>query len=196
MHKVKIFSKSETISLIVIFIILTTISIPNFAASLRRSRDQVRRDDMGSLMGAIGQYQIDFGVYPPSSEDGRIVDCLKPGDAPYKDEKGFWVINSIPCVWGQDAFANLLTKREYMTVLPRDPDWQKGASYRYISDGDRYQLFASMEGGNEPEVDARIVAEGLGCGTRICNIGRSVNCDIPKTLRQCEEEDAARLLKK
>lgn len=196
MSKINFFNKSETLSLVVIFLILVGIAIPNFAASLRRSRDQVRRDDLGSLMTALEKYKIDFGIYPPSSSDGQIMDCLKPGDTPYKDKKGFWVINSVPCEWGKDPLVNLLTKNTYMTILPRDPDWQKGVSYLYISDGDRYQLFASMEGKNEPEVDSKIIAENLKCGTRVCNVGRFVNCEIPKTLEKCEQEDAAKLLRK
>jgi len=196
MSKLKIFSRTEAISLIAILAVLVAVALPNFAASLRRARDQVRRDDLGALMTALNLYQMDFSVYPPSAGDGKIVDCLKPGDEPYKDKRGIWVLNPVSCVWGQDAFINLFTKKEYMAILPRDPDWQKGVNYLYISDGQRYQLFASMEGKDEAEVDPAITAEGLHCGTRICNVGRSVNCDIPKTLEQCAAEDAAKLLQK
>lgn len=190
----KKFSKAEIFSLIIIFGVLVAVSIPNFAASLRRARDQVRRDDMGSLMTALNQYYMDFGSYPLSSADGKIMNCLNPGDAPYKDSRGYWIINTIPCTWGKDAFANLITKKIYMDILPRDPNWQKGASYLFISDGNMYQLFASMEGRDEPEVDSVIAAENRSCGNQICNIGRSQGCDIPKTLQQCEEE--AQLIKK
>lgn len=196
MIKRKIFSRHEVIGLIITFAILVGVSIPNFKTSLRRSRDQVRRDDLGALTGALGHYHEDFGAYPLSSEDGRILDCLKPGDAPYKDKKGFWVVNPVPCVWGQDRFINLINQRVYITILPRDPNWQKGVNYLYISDGERYQLFVSMEGNDEAEVDPKIIAEGLHCGARICNVGRFVNCEIPKTLQVCAAEDAAKLLQK
>ena len=81
-----------------------------------------------------------------------------------------------------------------MTVLPREPYWQKGVSYLYLSDGARFQVFAAMEGKSEPEVDVKIIAKNLYCGSSVCNVGRSYGCDIPKTLKQCEEEAA--LLKK
>ncbi len=195
MSKLKIFSKSETISLIVIFSILVVVSVPNFIASLRRARDQVRRDDLGSLEHSLDEYYAELGVFPPSSPDGRIMDCLKPGDKPYKDKKGQWVFDPIPCDWGKDAFVNLINGKVYMSILPREPYWQKGVHYLYLSDGARFQLFAAMEGKSEPEVDAKIIARNLYCGSSICNVGRSYGCDIHKTLEQCEEEEAA-LLKK
>lgn len=196
MLKLKIFSRQEAIGLTIIFAILVGVSIPNFKASLRRERDQMRRDDLGALVSAIEKYKIDFGVYPPSSPDGKIMDCLKPGDEPYKDKKGSWVINPVSCEWGKDALLNLITKNIYISILPRDPDWQKNIHYLYMSDSKRYQLFASMEGENEAEVDPKIISENLNCGNRICNVGRSENCDIPKTLEQCATEDAVKLLEK
>jgi predicted HNH restriction endonuclease len=60
-----------------------------------------------------------------------------------------------------------------MSILPRDPDYKKGAAYLYLSDGVRYQIYASMEGKDEAEIDPKIIARGLMCGNRVCNIGRS-----------------------
>lgn len=171
----KPFSKTETISLVVIFSILIAISVPNFIISLRRARDQVRRDDMGVLVHALTEYSADFRAFPTSSDDGLIMDCLKPGDAPVKDSKGMWIVNLIPCQWGKDAFADLIDGRIYMSILPREPDYQKGSKYLYFSDGNRYQIYATMEGMDEAEVDPKIVARGLVCGNKICNVGRSYN---------------------
>ena len=188
MTRSTLFSKSETLSLIIIFVILVAVSIPNFIVSLRRSRDQVRRDDLGALEHSLDEYFVDLGAFPPSSPDGRIMDCLKPGDAPYKDNKGRWIINPIPCEWGKDAFLNLINKKSYLSTLPRDPDSQKGVSYFYVSDGARFQLFAAMEGEDEAEVDPRIIAKNLPCGNKICNAGRFYGCDISKTLQECRIE--------
>ena len=171
----KKFSKSELISLFVIFLILLGISIPNFIVSLRRSRDQTRRDDMGIMEQILGEYFIEHLSYPPASPDGRLLDCLKPGDKPVKDSRGFWIYDPIPCAWGTEAFKNLITDRVYVALLPRDPSYQEGASYLYISDGKAYQVFATMEGLDEAEIDPKIVARGLPCGNKICNIGRSYN---------------------
>jgi len=195
MTKIRIFSKAETLALAVIFVILVSVFVPNIMASLRRSRDQVRRDDLGVMVHFVDEYFVDLGVFPPSSSDGKIMDCLKPGDAPYKDKKGQWVIDAIPCEWGKDAFLNLITGKTYISTLPRDPEWQEGVEYYYLSDGARYQLFAAMEGEDEAEVDSRIVDKNYPCGNRVCNVGRTYGCEIPKTLQECEEEAAA-LLKK
>jgi type II secretory pathway pseudopilin PulG len=172
--KMKPFSKSEIISLAVIFIVLIAVSIPNFIISLRRARDQERRDEFGILMKSLDVFVTDTRTFPLSSSDARILDCLKPGDKPVKNSKGLWVVNPIPCEWGKDALTDLITGKVYMPILPRDPDYQKGGSYLYFSDGDRYQIYAAMEGMDEPEIDPKIIALGLKCGVRICNIGRSV----------------------
>lgn len=194
MQKPKLFSKHETISLVVIFLILLAVSVPNFVLSLRRSRDQVRRDDLGALESTLGEYYKEFGVFPPSSQDGLILGCLRQGDTPYQDKKGNWIFDPIACNWGVDAFKNPISGATYMSSLPRDPDWEEGASYLYISDKDRYQLFATMEGKNEADIDQRIIERNLSCGNQICNIGRSYGCAVQKTLAECEEE-AARVQK-
>jgi len=186
-----LFTKSESKALILIFLILIVVAIPNFIASLRRARDQVRRDDLGSIVHALAEYYSTFEAFPLSSPDGKIMNCLKLGDVPYKDEKGQWIINPIPCEWAKDPFVNQISGRVYMKILPRDPNWESGASYKYVSDGRRYQLFATMEGKSEPEVDKLIIDQGLSCGTQVCNVGRSYACDIPKTLTICEEEAVA-----
>ena len=173
--QMKPFSKIEAISLIVIFSILITISVPNFIVSLRRARDQVRRDDMGVLVHALTEYSADYGAFPTSSDDGLIMDCLKPGETPVKDSKDMRIINLIPCQWGKDAFTDLINGRIYMSILPREPDYEKGAKYLYFSDGNRYQTYGAMEGMDEAEIDPKIVAMGLVCGDKICNVGRSYN---------------------
>ncbi len=171
----KSFTKREATSLVIIFVVLIAVSIPNFIVSLRRARDQTRRDDMGLLVHDLDGYVADNRSFPLASPDGRIVDCLEPGDKPVKSDKGIWVVNPIPCEWGKDALTDLLTGKVYLSVLPRDPDYQKGASYLYFSDGNRYQIYATMEGMDEPEVDPKIITMNLMCGTRVCNVGRSYN---------------------
>lgn len=182
-------------SVLLIFVVLIAVAIPNFAASIRRARNQVRRDDLGALQKSLADYYTDFGKFPLSSETGEIVACLAPGSTPVKDAKGHWSINYVPCSWGIDNFVNVTNGNKYMlTQISRDPDWQKGASYRYLSNGEMYQIYASMEGNDEAEIDQKIIAKHLYCGNRICNVGRYVNCDTSKTLNECESE--VNLLKK
>lgn len=169
------FTKPELTGLAIIFAILIAVSIPNFIVSLRRARDQARRDDLGTLVNGFDEYFVDFGVFPPASTDGRVMDCMKPGEKPFKDKKGKWIINAIPCDWGKDSFTNLVSGKVYIPILSRDPDYQKGGKYSYFSDGNRYQIYAAMEGLDEAEIDPKIIARGLTCGNKICNIGRSYN---------------------
>ncbi len=185
-----LFSKKELVSLAVIFTVLIAVFTPNLFASLRRARDQVRRDDLGVMIRYLDEYFAELGVFPPSSDIGEIMDCLKPGDSPYQDSKGNWIIDPIPCVWGKDTFANLITGKTYISILPRDPRWEDGRTYFYLSNGSSYQIFASLEGKNEPEYSDNVIQMGIKCGSVVCNMGRSYSCDIPKSLEECEKEAA------
>jgi type II secretory pathway pseudopilin PulG len=172
----KRFTKPEIISLIVIFLVLLVVALPNFATSLKLARDQVRRDDMGAMEHAMDTYLAEFNnALPRATPDGRIIDCLKPGDKPIKNANGSYSYTPIPCEWGKDAFTNLLTGEVYISRLPNDPNASKGVKYVYLTDGNRYQIYASMEDKNEPEYDPKIVARNLPCGVEICNIGRGYN---------------------
>jgi len=181
------FSKSEIISLVVIFTILIAVSVPNFIISLRRARDQTRRDDMGKLETSLANYSVDNSSFPISSSDGRIMDCLKPGDKPVKNNKGIWTFTPIACEWGKDSFSDLITGKVYVSKLPRDPDYQKGVKYIYFSDGNRYQIYASMEGMDEAEIDPKIVARNLACGGKICNVGRSFDVPIDTSIEEYDK---------
>lgn len=187
---IKKFTKTEVISLLVIFLILIGISIPNFMVSLRRARDQVRKDDMGALEHGLGDYFADFRSFPLSSNDGKIVACKNPGDQVTLDKTGRLVVNLIPCEWGRDAIVDLTpgSNKEYIHILPREPNYLKGATYQYFSDGQRFQIFVSLEGKDEPEYDPKIIARNIICGNVICNAGRSYGCSIYKTLQECELE--------
>jgi type II secretory pathway pseudopilin PulG len=184
----KKFTKPEIISLIVIFLILTAVAVPNFVISLMRSRDQIRRDDLGSLNHALDQYLADFEKLPSASADGYVLGCLAQGEVPVKDKKGNWTYNPIPCQWGQDSFANLITGRVYLQVFPNDPDYEKGVKYLYFSDGNRYQIYAAMEASDAPEIDPKVVARNLSCGSRICNVGRSYNVPIDVSIEEYNKQ--------
>ena len=56
--------------------------------------------------------------------------------------------------------------------MPRDPLYNKGNSYKYISDGKSYEIYISLEGKDEAEYTPQIAAKYLQCGTKICNYGR------------------------
>lgn len=185
----KFFSKTELSALAVIFLVLVAVSVPNFIISLRRSRDQVRRDDLGTLQRALDDYHSDFGEYPISSQSAMLA-CKKPEDSVSVDKKGRLIVNLIPCRWGQDALVDLTpgSTKIYDKVLPGDPNLDKGRSYAYFSDGSIYQIFASFEGKDEAEYDQKLVNRNIMCGTSVCNVGRSMGCSIYKSIEECEAE--------
>lgn len=176
----KFFSRQELISIAIIFLILIGISWPNFTLSMRRSRDQIRRDDIGNIQAAIDEYFDDYGVFPASSPDGKLVVCKGPGEDKIGTD-GKLQVDLIPCNWGQDTWINLTpgVNKTYMKVIPGDPRLNMGVSYVYFSDGSRYQLLAYLEGGkDEIEYDGRLERRGVKCGEKICNLGRANNVPL------------------
>jgi type II secretory pathway pseudopilin PulG len=186
----KPFTKPELISLSLIFLLLVVISVPNFVLSLRRARDQVRRDDMGALQHGLDEYHADFRQFPLSSPDGKIIACKAPDTTPVVDAKGRLKVDLIPCEWGRDSLIDLTpgSSKVYVKVIPGDPGLDKGITYKYFSDGESFQIFAALEGKDEPEYDEKIIARNISCGTQICNLARSSGCSIYKTLEECAEE--------
>ncbi len=193
----KPFTKKETLSVIIIFLVLIGISVPNFMLSFRRARDQARRNDIGAISDALDAYKEDFKIFPYSSLDGKIVACIKEGEAAVKDEKGRTHVNFVPCQWGESKIVDPTaeTKKIYLELLSQDPDSKKGATYIYISDGERYQILTALEGADEPEYDPKIIARGITCGLRICNAGKFNKCPVDKSLEECQEDDRLKLLK-
>ncbi|HKC04343.1 MAG TPA: hypothetical protein VKC54_00505 [Patescibacteria group bacterium] len=183
------FTKSEVKGLALIFLVLIAISVPNFVVSLKRARDQVRKDDMGALVHALDSYFSDFGIFPPASPDGRIMACKKPGDIISKDKQGHLVVNFIPCDWGKDGILDITQDngKVYMRLLPRDPNFKNGPSYRYISDGVRFQIYVSLEDTTDIEYDSKIIARNLVCGNVVCNAGRGF-ADTPTDISLEEYE--------
>ncbi len=174
----KFFSKSETVSIIIIFLFLIAVSWPNFSLSLRRARDQTRRDDMGYMETAIDAYYVDHGFFPPSSPDGKFVVC--------KDAQG----KPVACEWGQKWISPALTKdkvyedKTYMNGLPQDPNFNSGTAFAYFSDPGRFQIYAALEGMDEAEYDPKVAERGIKCGNKICNMGRAYNVPLYMTIEE------------
>jgi hypothetical protein len=57
--------------------------------------------------------------------------------------------------------------------LPNDPQEDRGLTYFYVSNGKRYQVFASLERTDQDEYDPKVLARNINCGVRTCNFGRS-----------------------
>lgn len=73
---------------------------------------------------------------------------------------------------------------------PKDPGTPSGYSYLYYTDGKFFQLYASLEGPDEPEIDQRVVGRNIKCGNYICNFGKTSGSDVPldKSLEEYENE--------
>jgi type II secretory pathway pseudopilin PulG len=165
------FSKSELKGILVIFVFLVAISVPNFIVSLRRARDAQRKADIGSIQDALYRYQADFGVFPLSI-DGKIAAC-EP--VYYREVSGIKTPVFSACDFGKSSLSDLSdsTYPPYMKLIPNDPESKKGRSYYYFSSGSRFQIYGSLEGKNEDEYDESIVKRGISCGETVCNFGKS-----------------------
>lgn len=158
----KLFTKSETKIIVIIFIVLFSIIGFNMKISLRKGRDNTRKNDLSVLQKALDTFQQKYHLFPPSI-NGKIGGCFGPDTT--LDPKTDKPVDLIACEWGKDSF-------EKISTLPRDPNYQKGASYLYLSDTERYQIYVSLEDKNEAEYSETVFNKSLQCGTVICNYGR------------------------
>ena len=189
----KFFTKSELKIVGSILFIIFVISFFNFRISIRRARDNQRKNDLGTLQSALDTYNQSMGTFPLSSPDGKIVACKGP-ETHFDEEIRSW-INVIECDWGKDKLESLsdLDSTIFMNPIPIDPKNLDGISFLYLSNGKRYQLFAHLEGTDEAEYNRIIESRNLNCGNQICNYGRAYSSTpLDKTIEEYENE----LLKK
>ncbi len=73
---------------------------------------------------------------------------------------------------------------------PKDPGTPSGYSYQYYTDGKFFQIYASLEGPDEPELDPKVIGRNIKCGNFICNFGKTSGTDVPldKSLEEYENE--------
>lgn len=62
----KIFSKQESIALIIILSAVAIISLFNFRIALRRGRDNERENDLSDIAKVLDTYKSKNSIYPPS----------------------------------------------------------------------------------------------------------------------------------
>ncbi|MFZ5932788.1 MAG: type IV pilin protein [Patescibacteria group bacterium] len=181
------FSKVELFWVLTILIAISLASLANFRVSLRRSRDVERKAGLRDVYNALESYQKDFGFFPLASE-GKIVACK--GVDTKIDAKGN-IVGLVPCEWGKDSLVDVFDASfpSYLKTLPDDPFAAKGLTYVYFSSGTRFQIYASLEGEDEPEYDPKIVARSVSCGVRLCNFGLAYgNTPLDKSIEEYENE--------
>lgn len=159
----KIFKKSEYKIVGFSFLLLFVLTAFNINVSLRRGRDNQRKNDLSTLQKALDIYQAKYGIFPLSTDEGLIIGCFS--EDVEIDPKTNRPINANSCFWGQSSFENI-------SLMPRDPKSKDGAEYRYFSDGEHYGLYISLEGKDEPEYSEAILEKDLQCGNKMCNYGR------------------------
>ncbi len=177
------FSKEEIAITSLIILVVGMVSFFNFQDALLRARDETRRGDIGELSEALNKFHADFGYFPPS-EDGKIVYCINDNfetilqelnnDPMFDKHKLFEGLR--PCEWGEDQFDDLFDDEypPYLTQLPQDPGTNMGYSYYYLSNLNRYQLYAHLEEGEDGVgFFPAIVHRQLNCGVGVCSFGKS-----------------------
>lgn len=188
----KPFTKQEIFGLSIIFLILLAISIPNFALSFKRARDNTRKADLGTMVYGMGEYQKDLLTFPLSNSQAEVVACIAPGEKIETDSKGRLIVSFIPCKWGFDALydpRNENKEEAYIKTIPNDPQNSMGAKYLYFSSGRHFQVYAALEANDDDQYDEAIVRRNLMCGNRICNTGRSDSVTpLDKSIEEYENE--------
>lgn len=179
----KSFSKNELIGIGIILLAISLASLYNFRISIRRGRDAQRMADLGSVTNALVRYGDDFGFYP-ASVDGKVAAC-----EPVTIEGESFIFS--PCEWGKDSLRDLFDESypAYLEKLPADPKAELGFSYTYLSNGNRFQVLASLEGEDEEEYQEAIVKRQIACGVKICNVGKaSGSTPLEKSIEEYENE--------
>lgn len=177
------FTKHEARFIFFALLLIISITVLNMRTSLRKSRDAQRKNDVRSIYDALLAYQNDFGAFP-ASENGKIKACK--GELDERDIPQFRA-----CEWYQDGLRDIFddSYKPYLSVILGDPRQGQGRSYYYLSNQKHFQIFASLESADEPEVDVKIIARALPCGQKICNFGRSDGATpLDKSLEEYENE--------
>ena len=195
-------TRKEIVGITLILTFIFALSSYNFKLSLRRSRDIQRRDDLTALAQGLESFydDDDFGFYPPSSPDGKILACIPAGVDPetIKEIVGGRAVNKkkifaalTGCEWGNSALvdASDLSKEPYLSAIPQDVKESSGYSNIYFSTGKHFQVYGAYEGKGLPEYDPKIVARGILCGRQICTFGKaSRGTPLDKSLEEFERE--------
>ncbi|KKQ48653.1 MAG: hypothetical protein US75_C0001G0045 [Candidatus Woesebacteria bacterium GW2011_GWC1_38_13] len=194
----KSFTRSEIYGVGIILLVIASLTAFNLQVSLRRSRDSQRKADINAISDALGKYQADFGFFPPSTKDGKILACKGdnfgnvPDNLTEEEKKAFFFKILKGCSWGDDALKDVNDEKyePYLRSIPKDPKFDEGLTYFYISNMNRYQIYAYLEGGSS-EIGYRegIVKRMLSCGSKICSFGKAYSeTPLEKSIEEYENE--------
>lgn len=156
--KNKGFTLVELLVVMAILGILVALVAGAFRTPQMKGRDAKRKGDLKELANALELFINDYGMYPSSSPDGKILGC------PYPDDVA-------GCEWGAGEFAD--GKTIYYKVMPNDPS--KNGDYVYVvpdSANSKYMIFTRLENSEDKdciEGDCTGAVTGRNCGSGLCN---------------------------
>ncbi len=129
----------EMLVVVGIMLILTGIGFSNYVFSIVKSRDVRRKSDLSTISRALQAFANDFGSYPQSDANGKIIAC------DYNNT------GLVACTWGAAlaAYKNNV-KITYISILPADPESDKNYYYEASANGATFSLFAALENDKDP----------------------------------------------
>ena len=151
------FTLMELLIVIVLLGILVAIGTGSYASSVRRGRDNRRKNDLRNIATALESYFNDKGVYPTNNSNGEMVGC-------HAADLGV-------CAWGGQFSDQNNTL--YMVLTPDDP--ATIYKYYYVGTDTTYKLYAKMENvhdeGNGVNQDGYADTNCANEGTTLCTYG-------------------------
>lgn len=159
------FTLMELLIVMVLLGILVALGTGSYASSIRRGRDNRRKNDVRFITVALESYFNDKKIYPASNANGEIVGCG---------------LNDLAvCAWGgqfKDQYNTL-----YMTLIPDDPlDQYK---YYYVATDTTYKLYVKLENTRDEGTGVKQAGyTGTNCaisGTTLCTYGVSSTNSTP-----------------
>ena len=155
------FTLIEVLVVLAVIGILTTIVVGGFRRTQRRGRDVQRKSDLKQMARAMEIYLSDYGNYPPSAANGRIMGCPAETTA---------------CEWSSGEFRDA-TGNIYFKNLPADPLSNQSYFYRAFDSNQKYQIFARLENpkdqdclGGNCSPDPVFLPSGVSCeSSDVCN---------------------------
>ena len=164
------FTLVELLVVMAILGVLVTLVGGNFRSSQIRGRDAQRKSDLKQISNSLELFFNDYGFYPSSDEQGRILAC------PYDSESG-----GTACDWnveGGDRFEDVYpgtanVRTTYLIKIPDDPVSTYDYFYRQPGgDVKKFQLFARLENSEDQNCmggDCANPPVTYSCGSIICN---------------------------
>src|SRR3989339_1052951 len=82
------FTMMELLIVVAVIMIISIVGVGNFLSGLRKGRDAQRKEGLSQIARALESYANDYGGYPESDNDGKIVGC--DGVVPNTPESCDW----------------------------------------------------------------------------------------------------------